>query len=320
MSRAVTPGAFIAPHGAKDPTPVRVRRLGRLALVGLAGVGGLLGLGMLWFHLTSDPLADVRAYYDAARRLNEGRPLYAASGDATTSTYYFYPPLLAILMRPFAGFPFHVFALGWEAVVLASFVALVRRLGGGRRTFIALGLLGMPIGWAIGVGQAHVPLTLLIAVGQPWSIALATNIKLFPVLVAVWWLGRREFQAIGALAVWMLVLGLGQWVLEPAGSSAFFAAVGFDQTAGIRNLSPYALSPALWVALGVVGAVVAVSLARTRWGWPAAVVLATIATPRLFLYMLTGLLATVREPDPPGGAAPPERVLDAAEAYVTSAR
>jgi hypothetical protein len=275
---------------------------------------------MLWLHLAGDPLADTRAYYDAARRLNEGQPLYAAAGDATTPTYYFYPPLLAILMRPFAGLPFHVFALGWEAVVVASFVALLRRLGANRRTFIALGILGMPIGWAIGVAQAHVPLTLLLAIGQPWSIALATNIKLFPVLIVVWWLGRRQYQAVGALAGWLLLLAFLQWLVEPAGSTAFFSAVGLDQTAGVRNLSPYAISPVLWAILAAGGGIAALLLAPTRWGWPAAVALATLASPRLLLYMLTGLLAAVRQPDPAASAREIVRVPEAAETHVKSAR
>lgn len=312
------PGGYLA-RGEGQTRPLGPR-LARLGVFALAVIGGLLGLGMLWFHLAGDPLADVRAYYDAARRLNEGQPLYAAAGDATTPTYYFYPPLLAILMRPFAGLPFHVFAVGWEAVVVASFVALLRRLGANRRTFIAVGLLGMPIGWAIGVAQAHVPLTLLLAIGQPWSIALATNLKLFPVLVAVWWLGRRQYQAVGALAGWLLLLALVQWLVEPAGTVGFFSAVGLDQTAGVRNLSPYAISPVLWVILAAAGGIAALFLAPTRWGWPAAVALATLATPRLLVYMLTGLLAAVREPDPPEGERVIDRVPDAAEAYVKSAR
>jgi hypothetical protein len=36
--------------------------------------------------------------------------------------------------------------------------------------------------------------------------------------------------------------------------------------------------------------------------------------------MFTGLLAAVREPDPPTGEGPHDRVPDAAEIYVSSAR
>ena len=75
--------------------------------------GRLAGAYVLWLHLVTDPIADVRAYYDAATRLNHGQDLYIAYGDPSHPTFYFYPPLLAILMRPFAAaLPFHVFAVG----------------------------------------------------------------------------------------------------------------------------------------------------------------------------------------------------------------
>lgn len=290
------PGSFIGRGGAPDPLRLQVSRLATALVVVLAIIGGVLGVGMLWLHLTTDPLVDVRAYYDAAVRLNEGQPLYLAGGDPTRPTYYFYPPLMAILMRPFAVLPFHVFALGWASVVLASFVSLVRTLGAGRRTYIALGLLGMPVGWALAVGQAHIPMTLLVAIGQPWSVALAANVKLFPILIGVWWLGRRNFQAVGALVAWMLVFGVFQLLLEPSGTFAFFSAVGLDQVAGVQNLSPYAISPVLWVVLMAAGGLAALVLAPTRWGWAAAVTFATLASPRLLVYMLSELLAAVREP------------------------
>ena len=156
--------------------------------------------------------------------------------DPAIPTYYFYPPLLAIVLRPFAAvLPYHVFAIGWEAVIVASLVALLRRLGANRVAFVALGILGMPIAWAVAIAQAHVPMTLLMAIGQPWSIALATNIKLFPVLIAVWWLGRRQYQAVGALIGWLALLAFLQWIIEPAGSTAFFGAVGLDETVGVQQ-------------------------------------------------------------------------------------
>jgi hypothetical protein len=163
-------------------------------------------------------------------------------------------------------------------------------------------------------------MTLLMAIGQPWSIALATNIKLFPVLAAVWWLGRRQYGAVGALIRWLALLAFLQWIIEPEGSAAFFGAVGLDQAAGVRNISPFAISPWLWGVLAVAGAVGALFLAPTRWGWAAAVALATLATPRLLVYMLSGLLAAVREPDPPRGGGSDLPPPDAAEIYVSSAR
>ncbi|MBI2777473.1 MAG: DUF2029 domain-containing protein [Chloroflexi bacterium] len=319
-------GAYIPAHkrapaspARPDPPPWR-QPVERLGLFAIAVIGGLLGLGVLWIHLTNDPLADARAYYDAARRLNEGLPLYPAQADPNAADFYRYPPLLAIVLRPFALLPYHVFALGWASVVLASFVVLVRRLRLRRRVLTAIGILGIPIAWALSIAQVHVPLTLLMLIGQPWSIALAANLKLVPILAAAWWIGRRQWQAVGVLAIWMVLLGLAQYLVEPAGSIAFIGTLSADQVGQVNNLSPFAISPILWFAALGVGMLVAIGLAPTKWGWPAAVALATLAYPRLLLYMLTSLLAALREPDPPRGIAEDDGVPDAATAYVASAR
>ncbi|MBI3746440.1 MAG: DUF2029 domain-containing protein [Chloroflexi bacterium] len=327
MSDPVVPGGYIKPRRApSDPAHDRRDRAthaGRLALFALAVIGGLAGFYVLWLHLTTDPLADARAYFDAAHRLNAGLPLYPPTADTNAAEFYRYPPLLAIILRPFALLPYEYFAILWEAVLAALFVATIKRLGGGRRTWLALGILGIPIGWTLGIAQAQVIVTYLMAVGQPWSIALGGQLKLFPILVAVWWLGRRDWQAVGAVVGWTLILVLAQAFLEPAGSRAFLGIVGPDQVGDVRNISPWAISPILWAVLAATGAVAAVLLAPTRWGWPAAVALATLTSPRLLVYMLMGLLAAVREPDPPAGegqGAPSGSAPDDAASLVRSAR
>jgi len=299
----------------------RLTHAGRLCFFGLAIAGGLLGLWELWIHITTDPINDARAYYDAATRLNHGQPLYPAGIDPSTNEAYLYPPLLAILFRPLAVLPYYVFAATWEIVVVGTFVMTIRQLGGGFRTYAAIGILGVPIGWAIGVGQAHVPMTLLLAIGQPWSIAAATNIKLFPALIALYWIGRRDWQSFFAFLGYLLLFGLFQLVLEPTGTIAFVnGGVGLGQLGEVRNLSPYVwLSPLAWATLVLVGILVTTALARTRYGWAAAVTLATLSPPRLLLYMFTGLLAAVREPRLAGEPAP-EGIPDAATAYARSFR
>ena len=105
----------------------------------------LLGVGILWLHLTSDPLVDFHAYYEAAARLNAGEPLYQPDGDPNLPHFYFYPPLLAILLRPLALLPYDTAVLIWGAIVVAAFVATLFQLGVRRqRTWLALGILGGP--------------------------------------------------------------------------------------------------------------------------------------------------------------------------------
>lgn len=279
-----------------DIEATRRARIGRLAVVGLAAIGGLAGVGVVWIRLMADPLGDAHAYYEAANRLNAGIALYPPDADPDGNRIYLYPPLLAIALRPLALLPYPAFALVWEGAVLASFALLLHRLGLNRRsTWLALGILGIPVGWALAIAQAHVPLTLLLALGQPWSIAIAANIKLFPALAAVFWLGRRDYRSFILFLVWMLVLGLAQLVIEPDASGSFFASVGLAQLGHVRNISPFVVSPILWALLLIAGTVVAARLAPSRWGWFAAVALATLSSPRLLVYMLMGLLAGLRE-------------------------
>jgi hypothetical protein len=273
------------------------QRLVHLAMVFTAGLGMLVGLQVAQIHLTTDPLADVRAYYDAGARLNVGAPLYDQAATTNEAEFYRYPPLLAILFRPLAALPYDVAATVWMAVVVGSFLAILWRLGLSSRTWILVGFLGLPIGWALAIGQAHVPMTLLVLLGSPLALALATNLKVLPALVAIWWIGRRDWRSLAWFAGSCAALAVAQLVLEPAGTIAFPGELlDFGQVGQVRNWSPYAVSPVLWAVLVTVGAVVALRLAPGRWGWAAAVALSVLATPRLLLYQLMGLLAAGRPP------------------------
>jgi alpha-1,2-mannosyltransferase len=298
----------------------RLLRAGNLALFALAVLGAAAGVAVAWMHVVGDPLADAHAYYEAASRLNAGQPLYPPGIDPSSNHIYLYPPLLAIVLRPLALLPYGLFAVAWELIVLVSFVLLVRYLGVRRRsTWIALGILGIPIGWALSVAQAHVPMTLLMAIGQPWSIAIAANLKLFPALIALWWLGRREWDSLVAFAIWSGLLVLAQLVLEPGGTLSFFNSVGFAQLGEVRNISVFVVSPLAWAALLMLGGLLVILAARTRWGWALAVTLATLAPPRLLVYMLTSLVAGIRKPRA-AGEPDPNQPADVAASYVQASR
>lgn len=279
------------------PAPQRVVHL---ALVFLAGLGVLIGLQVALIHLQTDPLADVRAYYDAGARLNAGQPLYDQAATTNEAEFYRYPPLFAIAFRPLAALPYPVAAAIWQAVVLASFLAILWRLGASSRTFILVGLLGLPIGWALTIGQAHVPMTLLLLIGSPLTVALAANLKILPALVALYWIGRRDWRSLGRFAAWCALLGVLQLALEPGATLAFPGVFTLEQVGQVRSWSPYAISPWLWLVLVVVGAVACLRLAPTRWGWSAAVAFSVLASPRLLLYQLMALLAARPRDEVPG--------------------
>ena len=271
------------------------RRAVLIVLAISGAVGLLLGLETVVFHLALDPLADVRIYYDAGSRLNAGQPLYGVGSD-TGVGWYVYPPLLAILFRPLALLPFPVAAAIWEVVIVAATALAVRRAGLSRRTALVVGWLALPIGWSLAVGQAEPVVTALLALGSPATVALAGHVKLVPWLVAIYWLGRGDLRALARFGAWLLGLGLLQLVLAPDATLAMLRGEWLAPAFNTRNISPYALSPVLWAGLAVAGSAVALRLARGRWAWPAAVVLAVIANPRLLVYQLMSLLAALSGP------------------------
>ena len=276
------------------------RAIGRSLLFTACLLGALAAPAALLITDPGEPLRDLHAYYDAGARLNAGEPLYDPAGDPDGTTFYRYPPLVAILFRPLALLPYELVRLLWAGLVAATFALTLRRVGAGApgmRLVAALALLAMPITLSLYVGQAQVPLTFLMALGSPWAIALAANLKLFPGLVALFWLGRRDRARLGRFLLWMAGLGLVQLILEPAGTLAYPGFLSLSQVGEAFDFSPYAISPALWIVFLVVGTGATVALARGRWGWAAAVTFATCATPRLLVYLFMALLAALRGPD-----------------------
>jgi len=290
------------PFGTTAPVPRRIWYV----LLAAAWLGTLIGFDTLRVHLQTDPLADVHAYYDAGARLNAGQPLYEQPAGTDDPSFYRYPPLLAILFRPLALLPFDTAARIWEAVLIAALVMTVVRMGPRDRwTWLVLGWLAAPIAWSLAVGQAQVAVTFLLAVGAPWAVALAANLKVLPALVAVFWIGRRDWGALGRFAIAMAVLGLVSLLLEPAATVAYLSFPGLDQVGDVRNLSPYQFSPLLWLALVVALAIVAWRRAPGHAGWLLAVSLSVVASPRLLMYMLSTLAAGKAGPGPWPSLRPP---------------
>jgi hypothetical protein len=279
------------------PSPRRRRWVRRIAVAG-AGVGALLGLAILVLHLTTDPLIDIRRYYEAGRRLNQGLPLYGLVSADMTATYL-NPPLLAILFRPLALLPFPVAAAAWEAIVLASLALTVWRAGLNRRVLVVMCWLALPICWALVIGQVEIVLTLLLSFGTPAAVALAGSVKLFPWLAAVYWVGRRQWRSLGGFVAWAAALFLFQLLVEPAATLAFIRLEWLDASFEVRNFSLWVIHPVLWLAGAIAAGVAAIRLAGTRWGWSAAVAFTVMANPRLLMYQLTTLLAALSGPGRP---------------------
>jgi hypothetical protein len=270
-----------------------VRRVLRLAAI----VGIALGIETTILHGLTDPMADVRAYYDAGARLNAGQPLYIQVVDTDEPSFYRYPPLLAIAFRPLALLSYEVATSIWLAVLVAALALTFRRLGLREPVLLVAAWLALPTMWALVIGQAQVLVTFLLTLGAPWAVALAANAKLFPALAAIYWVGRRDWHSLVTFVGWMAVLAVIQLVLEPAGTLAYLGFLSIDQVGQVANVSLYAISPVLWAISVLVLAIVALRLARTRLGWAAAVALAVFATPRLLVYQVSTLLAGLGGPE-----------------------
>ena len=270
----------------------------QLVLIAASVLGLIIGIDTLVLHLRLDPLADVRAYYDAGARLNAGLPLYDQPATTDDPGFYRYPPLLAIAFRPLALLPYQTAALIWAGFLVALFVGTLVRLGlRNRWTWIVTGWLAAPIAWSLAIGQAQVAVTFLVALGSPWAIALAGHLKILPVVVAIYWLGRRDWAALRRFVAWLVGLSVLTFVLEPAGTIAFIGFTDLGQVGNVNNRSLYAISPLLWGAFVAGFAVLALRYAPSRIGWRLAVALSVFVSPRLLMYQLSTLQAAVRPPD-----------------------
>jgi hypothetical protein len=282
---------------ADVPPAFRTRHV-RLVLIAASILGTIIGLDTLILHLRLDPLVDVHAYYDAGTRLNAGLPLYVQTATTDDPGFYRYPPLLAIAFRPLALLPFETASLIWEGLLLVLFAATLARLGlRNQWTWIVTGWLAAPIAWSLAVGQAQVAVTFLVALGSPWAIALAGHLKILPVVVAIYWIGRRDWGAVARFVAWVIGFAVLSFVLEPAATVAFLGFSDLAQVGSVENRSIYAFSPLLW-GLFVAGLLIlAVRFAPTRAGWALAVAASVFISPRLLLYQISTLQASLRAPD-----------------------
>lgn len=157
-----------------------------------------------------------RDYIDAQRLLRGQDPYapFAACGDLHHSPH---PPLALLLLVPLAVFPVGVTALLWDLLMLAALGGALWLIWQELRPtidarWLALGLAGLAL-WTPLLDtwlEAQIgPLVLLLLVlawrarrhGQPWAagiwLAVGTLIRLYPVLLFLYPLLRREWRVAG---------------------------------------------------------------------------------------------------------------------------
>src|SRR6188508_3241702 len=138
MSGCRTPDRM-RPMSVDVPRLFASRRV-RWVFIAASVLGLIIGIDTLILHLRLDPVADVRAYYDAGARLNAGQPLYIQPATTDDASFYRYPPLLAIAFRPLALLPYETAALIWEVFLVSLFILTIAKTGTRNKwTWIVLG-------------------------------------------------------------------------------------------------------------------------------------------------------------------------------------
>jgi hypothetical protein len=295
MTEAASPAPGI---GAAAPAAVTRRRPRWVRLARIVALAVIIGIGFnhVWWSVTDWHLDDMNAYWDAGVRLRQGQPLFPPVTDVLASEVYRYSPWFAWLWAPITLLPRELVDVLWSILLLAASAAAVVPMAR-RRAWIGVAFfLPILIGISAG-GNVHALLVAALVLGVerrsgPLWIGVAASLKLFPILFALTYLGRRQWWRAAATALIAAVL------LAPF---ALYDLTNYVTTAGGAAL--------LWdwpvvyaVAVGT-SIVAALALARTRHGWLASSVAVVLALPRSFLYDVTWVMVGAPEPSRDGAAA-----------------
>jgi hypothetical protein len=279
---------------ADVPPLLRSRRV-RLVLIAASVLGLIIGLDTLVLHLRLDPLADVRAYYDAGARLNAGLPSTSRRRRPTTrastgirrcspSRSGRSPCCRTDRSAHLGGLP--------HRAVRGPLVRLGLR---NEWTWIVSGWLAAPIAWSLAVGQAQVAVTFLLALGRLWHRP-GGHLKILPVIVVIYWLGRRTGARSGGSLRGSSGCPSSRSSWSRPGRSRSSGSPTWprwvtSRTGRVRDLT----GPVGRVVIALLG--LALRYAPTRAGWALSVAASVLVSPRLLLYQLSTLQAAVRPPD-----------------------
>jgi hypothetical protein len=242
---------------------------------------------------------DLATYQRAGELLWSGENPYAGQSDLGQEAQYRYPPLLAMVI-PVLGWP--PLWYGLLALATAATIWLWYRTAGITGLLVPALLVGA-WGQQLLNGNSQAIVVWLLAITPlsarygPPALALATMLKIHPVIGLVWFAGRRDWRGIGVygLAAGLLLLVQLPWLGE------FVTYYLTDPAASetIPGMSLRAIHPAVWMVGIIVALVLAWRYAGTRYGWMLNIVAQLVVLPRVLLVNLALLLAAPLPPRSP---------------------
>lgn len=273
------------------------------------GLFGLLGIAILAPNTFIG--ADLETFQLAGDALwTQGDP-FAANAGRGYNFQYRYPPLLAMLI-PVLGWP-----PLWYAIMAGSTLLVFYYWwrDSGWFGLLPIAMLGGPWAQPLLNGNVQPAIMALLAVTPRYrragavALAVATMIKLHPVLGVVWYVGRRDWQALRWYAGAMLALAIIQapwlddfvvyYLTDPDASPTEYAGWGLRLAGDLA-----------WLIGAALTGLLAIRFAATRYGWVLNVVFQLAALPRLLPTNLALLLAAPlpsRRRRPVADATPPQR-------------
>ncbi len=278
----------------RTASKMRLRGVGRpslgVRLARIVALAVIIGIGFshVWWSITDWHLKDMNAYWDAGVRLRAGDALYPQIANVLASEVYRYSPWFAWLWAPLTVLPRELVNVLWSAVLLAASIAAVWPMAR-RGSWIAVAFfLPVLIGISAG-GNVHALLIAALVLGierpsGPVWIGVAASLKVFPILFALTYLGRRQ---------WWRVIGTGAIAAILLAPYLLYDLTNYVTSAGGAAL----LSQWMPVYVMAVAASIAAALwyARSRHAWLASAVAVALALPRFFVYDITYLAVGLAE-------------------------
>ena len=231
---------------------------------------------------------DQEAYWQGARRLLDGLPLYDPTATSVTPFAYWYPPPLAQVLVPVAAVvPARIFDLAWVTLLLGCLLWMARW-----RPLIALAYVAfVPVAVELWFDNVHLVLAALIVLGirrWPWAFAIGAAIKIAPGLGILYLLLRRRWrEARIAIGLGLAIL-LVSVVIGPTAWSGFLTTIEARGPTDISGFLPVPYVIRLAVAIGLT---VLAATQKPHIGEPLLVVAITVALPTLWLNAMATLIA-----------------------------